>query len=211
MSIHLPSVPGAMNRLRQAAQVGDTIELNNGILEEEDVLKGIDEAELIDTPLHIAAIGGHANFAMAMMYLKPSCGRKLNRSLYSPMQLAMQNEHREVVLDLLAVDKDLVRVKGREGYTALHYAAEKGDLDLLAQFLKDCPACIEDVTIRKETALHVAAKNDKLEALELLARFLRRTHLYWKVSKNHLLNSKNRNGDTVLHIAASNTQPKVCI
>ncbi|XWS08085.1 hypothetical protein CRYUN_Cryun41cG0048200 [Craigia yunnanensis] len=102
-----------MNRLRQAAQVGDTIELYYGILEEADVLRGIDEAEFIDTPLLIAANGGHANFAMAMI---------------------------EMVLDLLSVDKDLVRVKGKEGYTALHYAAEKGDLDLLAQFLNDCPA-----------------------------------------------------------------------
>ncbi|XVE68677.1 hypothetical protein DITRI_Ditri09bG0087800 [Diplodiscus trichospermus] len=197
------------NRLWQAAQAGDTYELYDAILEEKDVLSRIDEAKLVDTPLHIAASGGHADFAKAMMYLMPSFGRKLNPKMYSPMQLALKNGYKDVVLDLLAVDKDLVRIKGREGYTALHNAAENGDIDILARFLKYCPACVEDVTIRNETALHLAVKNNKLEAVEILARFLRRTHLYCKVSKSHLLNSKDRNGNTALHIAASNAHPQI--
>ncbi|XVE68679.1 hypothetical protein DITRI_Ditri09bG0088000 [Diplodiscus trichospermus] len=204
------SVASTMNKLRQAAQAGDIYELYNALLEEEeDVLSRIDEAEHVETPLHIAASRGHADFAKAIMYLKPSCGRKLDRNICSPMQLALQNGHREVVLDLLAVDKDLVRVKGREGYSALHYAAEKGDIDILAQFLKACPACVEDVTIRNETALHLAVKCNKLAAVEILARYLRRTRLYCKVPKCHLLNFKDRNGNTALHIAASNTQPQM--
>ncbi|XVE68682.1 hypothetical protein DITRI_Ditri09bG0088200 [Diplodiscus trichospermus] len=93
----------------------------------------------VDTPLHMAAAGGHTDFAMALMYLKPSLARKLNQDIFSPMHLALQNGHKKTVLRLLAVDKDLVRVKGKEGYTPLHHVVREGKLDLLAQFLKDCP------------------------------------------------------------------------
>ena len=196
-------------RLRAAAQAGDTNELYNCIGEGADVLRLFDEADFVDTPLHVAAASGHADFAIAIMYLKPSLARKLNQYVFSPIHLALQNGHTATVLRLLDVDKDLVRVKGKQGYTAFHIAVEKGILELFAEFLKDCPACIEDVTIRNETALHIAAQNHRYEALEILVRWLERTHLYGKVSRKHLLNSKDTDGNTVLHIAASHAQPKV--
>jgi hypothetical protein len=39
---------------------------------------------------------------------------------------------------------------------------------------KVCPKSVEDVTSRSETALHVALKNDKLDAFQLLLGWLRR-------------------------------------
>ncbi|XWS66265.1 hypothetical protein CRYUN_Cryun05aG0184700 [Craigia yunnanensis] len=170
--------------LREVAQAGDTKALYDCIREDPDVFRRIDEAE-------------------------PSFARKLNQDVFSPIHVALQNEHIETVLRLLAVDKDLVRVKGKEGYTALHCVAEEGNLDLLAQFLQDCPVSIEDLTIRNQTALHIAAQNNQLEALEMIARWLRRSHLYGKVPRKHLLDSKDRDGNTMLHIAASNTQPQM--
>ncbi|XVF75677.1 hypothetical protein PTKIN_Ptkin13bG0205700 [Pterospermum kingtungense] len=196
-------------RLTEAAQAGDTNALYASIREDPDVFRRIDDAQFADTPLHIAAARGNTDFAIAVMYLRPSFGRKLNRDVLSPIHLALQNQHSETVLRLLALDNDLVRVKGKEGYTALHCVAEQGDLHLLAQFLQDCPACIEDLTIRNETALHLAAQNNRLEAVEIIARWLRRSHLYGKVSRNHLLDFKDRDGNTVLHIAAYNTQPQM--
>ncbi|XP_022748007.1 probable serine/threonine-protein kinase At1g09600 [Durio zibethinus] len=67
-------------------------------------------------------------------------GLKLNKDSYSPIHLALQNE--KIVLRLLAADKGLVRVKGREGDNLLHYVAEQGNIHLLAQFLVDCPECV---------------------------------------------------------------------
>ncbi|XP_021296132.1 ankyrin repeat-containing protein BDA1-like [Herrania umbratica] len=196
-------------RLRGATQAGDTNELYNCIRGDANVFRLIDEAEFVDTPLHIAAARGRADFATTIMYLKPSLARKLNQDIFSPMHLALQNDHKETMLCLLAVDKDLVHVKGREGYTPLHHVAREGNLDLLAQFLKVCPACVEDVTIWNETASHVAAKHNRLEALEILARWIQRIHLYSKSSRKHLLNLKDRNNNTVLHIVAANTQQTI--
>ncbi|WRX12800.1 protein of unknown function DUF3447 - like 10 [Theobroma cacao] len=76
---------------------------------------------------------------MEMMNLKPSFARKLNKRGFSPLHLASQYAKKKMVDDLLSVDKDLVRVKGREGYTPLHCAAREGDVPLLSKFLEECP------------------------------------------------------------------------
>ncbi|WRX11672.1 hypothetical protein QQP08_004159 [Theobroma cacao] len=103
----------AMKRLRRAAKAGDIDELYNSIGEDADVLRRYDDAEFADTPLHIAA-------------------EKLNQGIFSPIHLALQQGHTSTILRLLDVDKDLVRVKGKQGYTAFHYVAENDNLELLA-------------------------------------------------------------------------------
>ncbi|XVF82869.1 hypothetical protein PTKIN_Ptkin16aG0085400 [Pterospermum kingtungense] len=99
-----------VERLRRAAHAGDINELYNFIKEDGRVLKGIGVIS-----------------------------RKLNQDVYSPLHLAMQNDHIETTLRLLQVDKETVGVKGIEGYTALHYVVERENLDLLTRFLKDYP------------------------------------------------------------------------
>ncbi|XP_022748133.1 ankyrin repeat-containing protein NPR4-like [Durio zibethinus] len=199
---HLSVRPLAMDWVRELAKSGDTSALYECIRKDPDALRRFDDAEFIDTPLHIAAAEGHADFAMAVMYLRPSFGRKLNHDIASPMHLALSNGRRDLALRLLAVDKELVRVKGKDGYTPLHVVVLVGYLDLLAKFLIDCAECIEDVTIQNETALHIAAKYARLDSLRILARWLRRTHLYCETSKEHLLDKQDSNSNTALHIAS---------
>ncbi|WRX11732.1 Ankyrin repeat - like 1, partial [Theobroma cacao] len=105
---------------------------------------------------------------MELMNLKPSFARKLNQRGFSPIYLALQEKQEKMVDDLLSIDKDLVRVKGREGYTPLHHAVREGNVLLLSKFLENCPNSIFDLTIRKETALHIAAQNNNLEAFEAI-------------------------------------------
>ena len=77
----------------------------------------IDELPFADTPLHIAVSAGHIPFATEMMGLKPSFAWKLNPNGFSPIHLALQNRHIELVQRLLQFDGDLVHVKGRERLT----------------------------------------------------------------------------------------------
>ena len=100
--------------------------------------------------------------------LKPPFARKLNPNGFTTLLLAVHNNQTLLVLELLQVHKDLVCAQGKGGMNPLHYAALTGNLCLLDQFLKFCPKSIEDVTSRSETALHVALKNDKLDAFQLL-------------------------------------------
>ncbi|KAH9779081.1 ANK REP REGION domain-containing protein [Citrus sinensis] len=203
-------------RLNEAAQAGNVDALYELIWEDAYLLDQIDQVPFVDTPLHIAASMGHINFALEIMRLKPSFARKQNQYGFTPLHLALQKQNQyvlsgedllqkkqtQMVLRLIDVDRNLVRVQGREGVTPLHYVAEKGNVDLLCKLLAACPESITEVTIRKETALHVAAKNDQLEAVECTLVWLR------YVDMEDILNWTDDEGNTLLHITISKSQIK---
>ena len=108
-----------------------------------------------------------------------------------------------MVLRLVEMNKDLVRVKGREGFTPLHLASQENKTEVLDKFLKACPDSVEDVTARSETALHIAVKHGHYETLQVLFRWLMRNSR--KDSQKFIrtmLDWKDQKGNTVLHVAA---------
>ncbi|KAJ9160026.1 hypothetical protein P3X46_025467 [Hevea brasiliensis] len=197
-------------RMKQAAQVGDIDALYALIRDDRRVLERINEEPFIDTPLHIAASAGHIEFAMEIVNLKASFARKLNQDGFSPMHLALQHNKTLMVLWLLDMDEGLLRVKGRRGMTPLHYATEQGNVSILKEFFEACPESIKDVTFEGDTAFHIAVKNNQIEAFQVLMGWLKRSIFVdagiWEIE---LLNWKNKEGNTVLHIAASRNQRQV--
>ncbi|KAL4292090.1 hypothetical protein GQ457_14G018990 [Hibiscus cannabinus] len=170
-----------------------------------NVLKRLDEIEFIDTPLHMAAEQGCLQFAMEMMNLKPSFSRKLNHQGLSPIHLALYKGHTEMVLRFVEIDKQLIRVKGKNGETPLHYITRVGNHNgLLDRFLQACPDSIHDFTTQNRTALHIAVENNRIDVLQVLIRTLLKKDYYREV-----VNRKDENGNTALHMAASNNQPQV--
>ncbi|XP_023922311.1 ankyrin repeat-containing protein BDA1 [Quercus suber] len=199
-----------IERLKQAAQHGNIDAFYMLIQGDVKLLEAIDELPFVDTPLHIAASVRNIPFSMEMMRLKPSLVNKPNLDGFSPLHLALLNGQIEMVRRLLQVDRDLVHVKGKEGITLLHFAAGIDDhLDLLVEFLSVCPHSIEDVTIRNETTLHIALKLNNLEAFKLLVGWLRqnmsKNAMFWETK---VLNWKDDEGNTVLHVALSKNHPK---
>lgn len=197
--------------LRKAAYEGDINLLYTLIKECTKVLEGFDEASFVDNPLHIAASQGQIHFAMEIMRVKPSFARKLNRDGFSPLHLALQHRQSRMVLRLIDIDRDLVRVPGREGMTPLHHVAKEGNLKVLPVFLSACPKSFEDVTIRNETALHIALKHDKVEAFEILLRWLTAFCYEEYQFEKRILNWRDEDGNTLLHIATSRNQPRVIL
>ncbi|XP_059441863.1 ankyrin repeat-containing protein BDA1-like [Corylus avellana] len=146
--------------LRDAAEQGNIDALYGLIRRDVKVLDRIDELSFVETPLHIVASAGHTRFALEIMRLKPSFSKKRNEDGFTPLHLALQNNQTEVVRQLLDVDENLDHVQGKEGVTPLHYVVQTGNLHLLVKFLYVCPKSIKDVTIRRDTAFHIALENN---------------------------------------------------
>ncbi|XP_031395365.1 ankyrin repeat-containing protein BDA1-like [Punica granatum] len=100
----------------------------------------------------------------------------------------------------MTINAALIRVSGSGGRAPLHFAAEIGLTDLLAEFLFVCPSSIEDVTVQLETAVHIAVKRVQLRVL-----------FGWllRINREDVLKWKDIDGNTVLHIATFSSQLQV--
>lgn len=200
-----PSASGdRIEQLNQAARDGDDGAIFEVIKMDANILKAIDAIQFVHTPLHESALAGGAKnirFAKVMMWLMPSYSRKLNPDGFIPVHLALLGGHTEMVRELIQSDADLVRVKGRDCRTALHFVAEKSEYyDLLVKFLSDCPNSIEDVTIQNQTALHIALESNNMKAFEHLVSCLEK---FGAEEAREILNQLDENGESVLRVAFS--------
>ncbi|KAG5527288.1 hypothetical protein RHGRI_028249 [Rhododendron griersonianum] len=105
--------------LINAAEARNIDALYESIGSDPYILDKVDTIPFVNTPLHVAASTGQTRLAVEIMNLKPSLSTKLNPNGLSPLHLALLNGHFETVKGLVELDKDLVRVKGREKLTPL--------------------------------------------------------------------------------------------
>ena len=85
----------------------------------------------------------------------------------SPLHLAAEYGSMEVC-QLLLEKNAFVNSKTKQGLTALHYASSKGNVDLIDYLVSKHGASIESLTIKKQTPMHLAALNGKLEVCQKL-------------------------------------------
>ncbi|KAM7271736.1 hypothetical protein ACFE04_030950 [Oxalis oulophora] len=205
MEVRLPEQKLNEHLLKEAAQSGDIDKLYVLIAQDPLILKRIDETPFTDTPLHIAAASKNhvVDFTLEILNLMPSYARKLNQNGATPLHLAVESKNMDVIDCLIRNDKDLVRVKGRKGMTPLFHAIMNENVDLVLKFLVACPECILDENHLSESSPCFALKNDKLKIFRLLVGWLRRsTHKDARDWEDQVLNAKDRNENTLLHIAA---------
>ncbi|KAF8031538.1 hypothetical protein BT93_D0682 [Corymbia citriodora subsp. variegata] len=198
--------------LQEAIVADDVNQLYRLIEGDVNLLDHGSEGPFPNTPLHDAACKGKTKVAMEIAILKPPFIRMLNQGGYSPMHLALQTKHYHTVRALMTLDPELVRVHGQGGITPLHFVAgEIADneqknvelLELLAEFLSTCKSSIKDLTNQCETAVHIAVRTGNTEAFKVLYGWLKLVHL------TEVLDWKDQDGNTVLHIAASERQPEI--
>lgn len=204
--------PTNLHKLKVAAEDGRIDLLYEVIEVDPSILENIDSIQFVETPLHIAAFKGHLRFAIEIMNLKPSFALKLNPQGFSPIHLAMQKNKKHMVYHFVSINKDLVRVRGREGITPLHFASQIGEVKMLAYFLRLCPESIEYLTVRRETALHIAVKNEQYEALQVLVSWLKKnTQRGAQNLENKILNRRDKAHNTILHISALSSDPQALL
>ncbi|KAJ7950752.1 Ankyrin repeat-containing protein [Quillaja saponaria] len=119
------------------------------------------------------------------------------------LHLAAANGHVEILNELLKVGCDLCTIEGREKRIPLHYAAIKGRVHVMKILLSACPESVENQTVRGETALLLAVKNNQFEGFTLLVAHLK------QFQKESVLNKQDNQGNTILHLASSRKQYEV--
>ncbi|KFK27071.1 hypothetical protein AALP_AA8G330500 [Arabis alpina] len=178
------------SKLFLVTQSGSVDALYSLIKKHPCMLQNADVLPFIHTPLHEASRTGKIDLAMELMILRPSFAKKLNSDGFSPLHLAIENRQVELALELVKFDPSLVRIHGRE--------------DLLTEFLLVCPESIRDANVKGETALHVTVANNRYEELKVLRGWMQRMRKIDASSTEiQVLNKRDREGNTALHLAAS--------
>ncbi|CAL5366650.1 unnamed protein product [Camellia sinensis] len=168
-------------RLLRAAEKDDTRELY--ILHEQNSLL-----------LHGPSLWGENENPLHVSWL---ARRRRNSDGFSPMHVASANGHVEIVQVLADFDSKLCLVEDIEDRVPLHVAAMKGKGDAVRALVHACPESLRKLTCRRETALHLALKNHQTGAFIVLLEEIQK----WK--HEELLNWKDIEGNTVLHIVTS--------
>ncbi|XP_028096868.1 ankyrin-3-like [Camellia sinensis] len=137
-----------------------------------------------------------------IMKLRKEFSQELNEDGLSPLHIASTNGHVEIVKELLKADHKLCLVKGRERRIPLHYATIKGRVDVIRELILASTDSVVDVAARGEKVLHLAVKNNQFEAFKDLVEHLK------KFNKEDVLNRKDDQGNTFLHLAVSKKQYK---
>ena len=112
------------------------------------------------TPLHYAAMGGYKGVAELLR-------QHGGRDFFGELHDAVRNGELEKVKGLLKDHPDVVLTEDEGGTTPLHWAAKKGDKDLVELLLAN-KADVNARTNAGDTPLHCAASNGHKDVVEFL-------------------------------------------
>lgn len=189
-------------RLQKASMEGDAGRLITLIQQDPLILDRRNTATTprLETPLHIAAMLGHQPFVAELLKRKPGLARELDSTRSSALHLASANGYVEVVKALLQTDPGMCSVCDRDGKNPLQIAAMMGRIDVLKEMLQAVGG--EAVMSRGGNILHLCVDYSQFEALKFLVE---------NVDFRDFVNGRDRNGNTVLHLAVAQKQVEVCV
>ena len=132
-------------------------------------------------------------------------GKDLNEKLsifsFAPIHKIIESKNQEekhkVLQKMLLLGSD-PNLKDSNGWTALHYAAQIGDLESV-KILIEKKADINSFSNNGRTALHLAAKMNRKDVVNYLVDIILKDH---KNNSQMYLNAKDEHGCTPCHLAA---------
>ncbi|XP_021277253.1 ankyrin repeat-containing protein At5g02620-like [Herrania umbratica] len=189
-------------RLSDAAMEGDIQSLQDLLQEDPLILHRSIVSCVSETPLHVSSMLGHVNFVQELLNLNPELASELDSHGCSALHLAAAKGHLEIVKELVRVDPEMCMVRNQDGKTPLHLAAIKGRVKVVRELVRGRPESAQVVTERDETALHLCVGSNRLLGLKSLVE---------EIGKDDdvLVNQKDCDGNTVLHIAVAKKQIEI--
>ncbi|KAK0596168.1 hypothetical protein LWI29_013333 [Acer saccharum] len=186
-------------RIYEAAVEGSVISLRKLLQEDALVLDRFLVGYYPETPLHIASMLGHLDFVQEILKQKPEKAGELDARKSSPLHLATAKGYCEIVRKLLSVNPEMCFACDRDGRNPLHIATIKGHISVLRELVNVRPQAAQmSIDHRGETILHLCVRySGQLEMLKLLVE---------TIGDNGFMNSKDDDGNTILHTAVADKQ-----
>ncbi|KAJ9688052.1 hypothetical protein PVL29_014009 [Vitis rotundifolia] len=188
------SVEGRERRLYEASVTGSVNSLKRLMAKDPLTLARAAVTCFNETPLHVAAMLGHLDFASYLLTHKPDMTMALDLRGRSPLHLASANGYVEMVNILLSANPDACLIRDEDGRTPLHLAVMKGEVEVTRMLVGARPQVTRYKLDQGETILHSAVKQNRLGALKLLVEL---------AGEVEFVNSKDDYGNTVLRTATA--------
>ncbi|KAA8524416.1 hypothetical protein F0562_010860 [Nyssa sinensis] len=103
------------------------------------------------------------------------------------------------ILDLKAFTEYTYN-RDRDGFYPIHMASRNGHINVIQEFLRRCPDSRELLNPKGQNILHVAAENGRANAVSYMLKI---------PELENLINERDKDGNTALHLASKYGYPKV--
>ncbi|XXG56378.1 hypothetical protein AAC387_Pa03g3799 [Persea americana] len=160
-----------------------------------DMLNGAKE-----NALYIACSSGHSEVALDLCKEMKFTAR--NESEASCLRIAITKGYTDVVLNILGKNPSLASRKDENGFSAMHLASREGNIEVIKELLNKDQNLSFLRDIDERTPLHLAVIHGQVHVVQ---EFLGRSEpaaSFNIVQFADLINRADKNGDTVLHLAA---------
>ncbi|KAF8391775.1 hypothetical protein HHK36_022009 [Tetracentron sinense] len=164
------------------------------------------------TALHAAALWNNYGIAELVVKKKPELIKEQDiygrTALHYAASYHKYNEECEVVKLLLEWDSSVAYIQDKDGRSALHFAAGKGDDGVTEEITRCYPDAVDLVDNRGQNAFHYCMNGCHLKSSPLAYYYIKVLHcLMSKVRDDEVLNQQDNDGNTPLHLAVINCIP----
>ncbi|XP_047327173.1 ankyrin repeat-containing protein NPR4-like [Impatiens glandulifera] len=154
------------------------------------------------TPLHIAAARNRSDFVSAVLNKTPELIDLLDSRNRTALHVASAKGHTAAVENILVLSSpDLCLSRDIDGRNPLHLAAMGGHIDVLKTLMSKCPHAARVYADQGETILHLIMKRGGIINVDAMKDLVQ--NVSYDDDDDELLNAKDANGNTILHLAAT--------